>query len=101
MSKWADYGISAVSFNSTHTHIDRVRVHPDNGETIGSPTEYQRADVVNAIRNGTTFVTIFNADNGKWNKGQLVYPIKINNTLYLKTVDNGKPVDNLDNLPEF
>jgi hypothetical protein len=36
MSKWADYGISDVSFNGARTHIDSVKVRPDNGETIGA-----------------------------------------------------------------
>jgi len=101
VSKWADYGISAVRFNSAHTHIDRVRAHPDNGDTIGAAAEYARADVVAAINKGTSYVTIFKGNNGNWNKGQPVYVIKVNGTEYLKTVDNGKAVDNLDNLPEF
>ena len=29
MAKWADYGISAVRYNSEHTHIVRVRAYPD------------------------------------------------------------------------
>lgn len=101
MSKWADFGISAVKFNYAHTHIDKVKVHPDNGETIGSSVEHARTDIVNAIKKGTTFVTIFKGDDGKWKKGQPVYIIKINGIEYIKTVDNGKAVDNLDNLPEF
>lgn len=36
MAKWANYGISAVWYNSAHAHIDRVRTHPDNGDTIGA-----------------------------------------------------------------
>lgn len=101
MSKWADYGISAVRFNSAHTHIDRVRAHPDNGDTIGTAAEYARADIIAAIKKGTSFVTIFKGGDGRWNKGQSVYIIKVNGTEYIKTVDNGKAVDNLDNLPEF
>lgn len=101
MSKWADYAISAVRFNAAHTHIDRVRTQVDNGETIGSPLEQRRADIVDAIKAGTTFTTIFKNGNGKWNKGQPVYIVRINGTDYIKTVDNGKAVDNLDNLPEF
>lgn len=101
MAKWADYGISAVRFNGAHTHIDRVRVHRDNGDTIGEGTEYARANIVNSIKNGTTFVTIFKGNDGNWKKGQPVYIIVINGTEYIKTVDNGKAVDNLDNLPEF
>jgi hypothetical protein len=101
VSKWADYGISAVRFNSAHTHIDRVRAHPDNDDTIGAAAEYARADIIAAIKKGTSFVTIFKGSDGRWNKGQPVYIIKINGTEYIKTVDNGKAVDNLDNLPEF
>ncbi|PKN52858.1 MAG: DUF3892 domain-containing protein [Deltaproteobacteria bacterium HGW-Deltaproteobacteria-13] len=101
MSKWADYGISAVKFNEGHTHINKVRVHPDNGDSIGAFFEQTRMDIVNAIKKGTTFVTIFKGSDGKWQKGQSVYIIKINGVEYIKTVDNGKAIDNLDNLPEF
>jgi hypothetical protein len=101
MSKWADYGISAVRFNSADTHIDKVRAHPDNDATIGTPVEFARASVVAALKQNTTFVTIFKGGDGNWKKGQPVYIIKINGTEYIKTVDNGKAVDNLDELPEF
>lgn len=101
MSKWADYGISAVRYNKAHTHIDKVRVHSDNGDSIGVANEYSRADIVAAIKKGTTFVTIFKGTDGKWKKGQAIYIIKVNNIEYIKTVDNGKAIDNLENLPEF
>lgn len=101
MSKWADYGISAVRFNTAHTHIDRVRVHLDNGETFNAPTEHSRQDVINAIKKGTTFVTITKGSEGKWQKGQAVYIIPINGTEFIKTTNNSKASDNLDNLPEF
>lgn len=101
MNKWADYGISAVRYNATHQHIDRVRIHPDNGETIGAPAEYARADIVTAIKKGITFVTIFKGTDGNWKKGQPIYIIKVHNVEYIKTVDNGKAADNLENLPEF
>jgi hypothetical protein len=100
MSKWADYGISAVRYNARHTHIDRVRAHPDNGDSIGAPAEYERAVIVKAIHDGVSFVTIFMQD-GKWQKGQPVYIIKVNGVEYIKTVDNGLERDNLENLPEF
>lgn len=101
MSKWADFGISAVKYNYAHTHIDKVRVYPDNGVTIGPSVEQARTDIVNTIKKGITFVTIFKGDDEKWKKGQPVYIIKKNGIEYIKTVDNGKAVDNLDNLPEF
>ena len=45
-------------------------------------------------------MTIFSR-SGKWNKGQPVYIVRINGVDYLKTVDNGRAEDNLDDLPEF
>ena len=101
MSKWADYGISAVRYNAAHTHIDRVQVRPDNGETIGSYSECSRADIVAAIKKGTTYVTIFKDSDGKWKKGQPIFIIKVNEVEYIKTVDNDKAADNLENLPEL
>lgn len=101
MTKWADYGISAVSYNNAHTHIEKVRVHPDNGDTIGVPSEHLRTDIVAAIKKGTTFVTIFKNSDGNWQKGQAIYIFKVNGVEYIKTVDNGKAADNLENLPEF
>jgi len=101
MTKWADYVISDVSFNNAHTHIDSVKVRRDNGGTISNPAEHSRADVVAAIKNGVTFVTTFRGKDGNWHKGEPVYIVKIHGTEFIKTVDNGRPVDNLDNLPEF
>jgi hypothetical protein len=101
MSKWADYGISDVHFNNPHTHIDRVKARPDNGDTIGAAADHARADIVSGIKRGVTYVTIFKNKEGNWSKGQPVYVIKIGGTEYIKSVDNGKAVDNLDNLPEY
>ncbi|WP_193090681.1 DUF3892 domain-containing protein [Advenella sp. FME57] len=100
MAKWADYGISAVRYNEAHTHIDRVQARPDDGEKIGASAEYERATIIKAIKEGVTFVTIM-LSNGKWQKGQPVYIIKANGVEYIKTEDNGKARDNLENLPEF
>ena len=101
MEKWADYGISAVRYNSERTHIDQVKVHTDNGETISVATIWKREDVVQALENGKTFVTILHSTEGKWNKGQFIYIIKVGGIKFIKTVDNNKSSDNLENLPEF
>ena len=49
MAKWADYCISAVRYNAEHTHIVKVKVHIDSGDTIGTATEWTRSEVVTAI----------------------------------------------------
>lgn len=102
MAKWADYCISAVRYNSRHTHIDRVQLFPDNGESLGVITEVTRQTVIDEIKRQTTFVTIFKGTaSGTWDKGQPVIIIKVNGTEYIKTVDNKTEADNLENLPEF
>lgn len=101
MNKWADYGISAVKYNAAHTHIDKVRIHLDNGDTIDGPIEYPREAIIAAIKKGTTFVTILKDVNNQWQKGQPVFIIKVNGVEYIKTIDNNKAADNLEKLPEF
>lgn len=101
MQKWADYLISAVRYNSEHTHIVQVAVHPDNGDTVGARSVLTRQEVISAIKNGYTFCTIYKDGSDKWQQGQKVIIIKVNGVDYIKTTDNGKASDNLENLPEF
>jgi len=101
MTKWADYCISACRYNSEHTHIDKVKVHSDDGESIGPSKEYSRQEVILSIKADNSFVTIFKNSAGKWIKGQLVIIVKIKGKEYIKTVENDKEVDNLENLPEY
>jgi hypothetical protein len=49
MPKWADYLIYAVQFNSQHTHINRLRIYVDNGDSVGQSSEHSRQDIVTAI----------------------------------------------------
>lgn len=100
MSKWADYCISAVRYDSEGKHIDRVRVHTDTGDAIADPTEWLRSSVVSTIENGHTFITIFKND-GKWSKGASVGIINVNGKKYLRTDRDSKSSDNLGNLPTF
>lgn len=101
MSKWADYCITAVRFNKERTHIDRVKVQPDTGSSLGAESEATREAVVAAIKEGATFVTAYKTAAGSWSKGKDVVITKVDGVEYLKTVANNKPEDNLENLPEF
>lgn len=100
MARWADYGISADRHNAAHTHIDRVRIHPDDGDSFGPATEHERTTIIKAIKDGFTFITIPQT-NRKWQKGQPVYIIKVNGVEYIKSGDNGQARGNLENLREF
>ena len=101
MTKWADYCISAVRYNSEHTHIAKAKVHADSGDTVGGASEWTRAEVVNAIGSGKTFVTITRSSDNKWSKGEDVRTVIVNNTKYIRTDANSKASDNLGSLPEF
>lgn len=52
MSKWADYLISEVRFNTAGTHIDKVRTHVDNGDSVGPAVDMDRGDGRKSNRGG-------------------------------------------------
>lgn len=100
MAKWADYGISAVRYDSDDQYIDKVKVRKDNGETIGASETWSRKDVLSKMDDNKTFVTILES-GGKWNKGQDVHTIMVDGRHFLRTDANKKSKDNLESLPKF
>ena len=71
MNKWADYLISAmrITKNSNNNLIAYFKVHKDKGEFIGAGATWTKDEVLEAINNGNTFLTIHKENNGKWKKG--------------------------------
>jgi hypothetical protein len=101
MDKWADYCISSVRYTTERAYIIKVKVHIDNGDTVGNAKEWTRNEVASAIGEGKTFVTITQDSNNTWAKGQDVHIVLINNVKYIRTDKNNRASDNLENLPEF
>jgi len=101
MAKWADLLISAVRYSADETHIEKVRVHEDLGEQVGSPKISSRTDVVSNIKNRLTYMTIVKNAKGNWRKGQEVHTIRVGNEEFIRTDKNSVAKDNLENLPEF
>ena len=101
MAKWADYCISAVRYDDEKTHIVRVRVHVDNGDTIADAKEWTRQSVVSSLEDGKSFVTITKSSDGKWKKGEDVHIIEVKGKKYIRTDANKRESDNLGKLPEF
>lgn len=62
MEKWADYGISAVRYDINDEYINQVKVHKDNGDTIGLGETLNRKEVLSKLDDQKTFVTIL--ENG-------------------------------------
>lgn len=102
MSKWADYLISAVKYTTVGTakHISQVKVHNDNGDSVGLETIWSRHQVISVI-DKSTFMTITKGSDGKWNKGALVEKIYEFGDWYIKTKADSTKNDNLGSLPEF
>jgi len=101
MEKWADYGISAVKYNGTGTHIDQVKVHKDKGNAIGDAELWSREQVILALENSYTFITILNYEHGIWDEGQKVSIVNVDGNKYIRTDQDQNPSDNLDNLPKL
>lgn len=101
--KWADFLISAVRYNAAGTHIDRVRRHADNGDSVGAASDVARSSVVSAIDNGTTYVTIFKNPNDttKWVRGAEVRVVLIDQEKYIRTDADKTKRDNLGDLPRY
>jgi len=100
-TKWADYLITAVSFNSAKTHIDEVEVCADNGDTTGSSTKIKRSTVVSKLESGYTYCTATKTSNGTWHYGAAVKIVTIDDEKFIRTKNDGIKKDNLDNLPTF
>ncbi len=66
---------------------------------MAAKSTWSRAQVVSAIGNGTTFVTILKDSDGKWEKGAAVKRYTVDGEWFIKTVSNSKACDNLDELP--
>lgn len=98
--KWADYLISRVRFNGAETHIDKVEVRLDNGDSVDLPFVMTRQDVISDIHSRHTFCTVYMRD-GKWHKGAIVATEWIDRQEFIKTRPDGTKRDNLDNLPRF
>jgi len=99
MAKWADYLISAVKYNFEHTHIVSVKRHLDRGDLVELGNIISRNIVVDDLKKGLTYKTIYRNQNNKWRIGEDVKIIS--NSGFITTDPNTTTRDNLGELPEF
>lgn len=99
--KWADYLISAVRYNDAETHIEKVRVRLDNGDSVGPASEWARSEVIARLEAGHSFVTIVKGSDGNWHKGATVRIVVIHGEKFIRTDADQTKEDNLGNLPRF
>ncbi len=100
MAKWADYLISAVKYDSDGSPIIELKVHVDNGETVGEAVTFTRNKVISKLDSGYSFITIVKNET-KWSKGEDVRVYERLGVKYLRTDSNNESKDNLGDLPIF
>ena len=95
----ADFCITAVRYNSSREHIEKLKVREEKTKSVGQPRTVSRAFIADLIRlKKASFITRTKNEDGKWSKGATVITI---DDIYLTTQSNSTQRDNLGNLPEF
>lgn len=100
MAQNVNYYISRVRYNLQETHIEKVEVYGISNESLTSPSEWTRQQVISTIERGYIIMTMYKR-NGKWEQGEHVRVITVNGVKYIRTDSNNSPKDNLGNLPRF
>ena len=107
MSKWADYVITAVRYESADRsregkRIGAVEVRMDLGGRVGYAELWTREQVVDAVNHDhETFITSSMAANGSWLKGAHVQVVRINGIDYIRIDRTWVMQDDLGGVPEF
>ncbi len=96
--KWADYCVVAADLSNNL--IDRVRVRRDEGKTLTDEQTWNRAELVDAMLKGTTFVTSVMGESG-WQRINQVALVKMGGERFLRVDALQLAFDHLDALPTF
>ena len=99
MTKWADYLISAVAYDSERQIISLKR-HRDTGDSIDSGEIIDKATVASDIDKGMSYMTIFSTLSN-WKLGEKIRSSRVDNQYCLRIDDNKVKHDNLGSLPEL
>ena len=97
MKKWSDFLISAVRHENLY--ITHLKVHSDNVTRVSGGSTWTKEEVIDAMNEGKTFITIFKDIKGDWQKGKEVF-LKRENGSYMIIDDNNK-ADSLKDMKEF
>ena len=96
-----DFVIVAVRYDLERTHIIAVMAHEFDGETVLPEKEYDRMEVLVALRAGMTVVTAGRDSDDRICHHADVEKFPREGKLFIRTVGNEHQCDNLGELPEF
>ena len=97
MTKWADYLISEVSYDSNHL-ISKIKRHRDSGNSISDGEIIDRSILANSLGHGTSYMTIYGALN-QFRIGERLVYFRAFDHHYIRIDKNKVNSDNLGNLP--
>ena len=99
MAKWADYLISAVTYDSNHL-ILKIKQHTDNGKTISQGDIIDRDTLANNLGHGAKYRTLYNG-LGKVRMGKNVRYFRAYEHHYIRIDKNKVTSDDLGDLPKL
>jgi len=90
MGKWADYLVSAVRYKDKFgsDKILYLKIHQNNGHENGSGTTWSREEVIRAMHEGMTFITMNIKGTGELTRGSKISLIKLRLGYALIDMDN-------------
>ena len=97
MTKWADYLISEVSYDSSHL-IDKIKRHRDNDDSISDGEIIDRNVLADSLGHDVSYMTVYSALN-KFRIGEKVVYFRAFEHHYIRIDKNKVNSDNLGNLP--
>ncbi|HIA25862.1 MAG TPA: DUF3892 domain-containing protein, partial [Candidatus Nitrosopelagicus sp.] len=99
MSKWANYLISEVEYDSNYL-ISKIKQHRDNGESISDGEIIDRSTLANNLGHGSKYMTVYGALN-KFRIGKNVRYFRADGYHYIRIDHNKVNHDNLGDLPDI
>lgn len=99
MVKWADYLVSQASYDSNR-RLSKIRQHKDSGEVIDDGQIIDRDTLIENLKNGTKYMTIFSS-NSTWTLGDKITIVKVGGQHYIRTDSNKVDADNLKFVSEL
>ena len=96
----ADYGITGVKYDSIDKYIQWVKVGKLTGSSFGMRENWLRTKVISEFENGKTFITVLK-EGDRLKKGLAINIVTVNGKKYIRTDNESKASDNLNDVPEF
>ena len=99
MAKWADYLVTAVSYDPNR-EIMEVEVHEDLDGRMGPAEMTDKLTMSHNMRKGKTYMTVFRT-LGSWKRGEQIRMFSVGGNPYFRIDKNKVSLDNLGDIPDI